>query len=72
MEDPSVSEYLIQRMIAEAMAPKRRKVIQITATAEPGASSDLLYALADDGTMWYMAPHLDNSDWKCIKDIPND
>ena len=72
MEDPSVSEYLIQRMIAEAKATQSRKVVQIAVAPAALSGSDILYALADDGTMWCMAPHLDNSDWKCIKDIPND
>lgn len=72
MEDPSVGEYLIQRMIAEVKAPKRRNVIQIAVTAHPLIGSDILYALADDGTLWSNTPQLDNREWASIKDIPND
>lgn len=52
MEDPMVSEYLIQRMIAEAKTEQKRKVVQIIATVRQGAASDLLYSLANDGTLW--------------------
>ena len=48
----------------------KRKVVQIVATAEQGAGSDLLYALADDGTMWWIAPQSADSTWMRVKDIP--
>ena len=72
MEDPSVSEYLIQRMIAEAKATQSRKVVQIAVAPAALSGSDILYALADDGTMWCTAPQVASDNWRRIKDIPND
>lgn len=72
MNDPALSEYLIQRMIAEAKTPQSRKVVQIAVAPAALSGSDLLYALADDGTVWWVAPQLIDNNWKRIKDIPND
>ncbi len=56
------------------MNPKR-KITQITATAEPGSGSDLLYALCNDGTLWWIAPQISGlagNDWRRVQDIPQE
>lgn len=52
----------------------KRKVIQIAATADPGATSDLLYALCDDGTLWWIEPQLrgDKDIWRKVRDVPQE
>lgn len=72
MNDPALSEYLIQRMIAEAKAPQRRKVIQIAVAAAALSGSDILYVLYDDGTLWWTAPQVANNTWIRVKDNPNE
>lgn len=59
-------------MIIETKTEQRRKVVQITVAAAALSGSDLLYVLADDGTMWYIAPQLINTNWMRIKDIPDE
>lgn len=73
MNEPTAMELLIQRIISEplATAENRRKVIQIAVTANH-SGNDILYALANDGTLWRIAPQLIDSDWRRIKDIPNE
>lgn len=73
MSEPTAMELLIQRLVSEPLdvAENQRKVVQIAATANH-SGNDILYALANDGTLWRMAPQLIDSDWRRIKDIPNE
>lgn len=50
----------------------KRKIIQIAATCETGTASDLLYALADDGTLWWLAPQLSGREWIQVQPLPQD
>lgn len=52
----------------------KRKIVQIAATADPGATSDLLYALCDDGTLWWIEPQLrgDKDIWRKVRDVPQE
>jgi len=64
----------IHRCLSE-MVPKpringSRKVVQIAVTSEPGSASDILYALADDGTMSWIAVQSPDAYWNHIPNIP--
>ena len=52
-----------------------RKIIQITATAvDDIAEADILYALCDDGTVWWTRPLWagEHDTWRKIHDIPQE
>lgn len=51
------------------METKKRKVVQIVAAFDNECDREILYALADDGTMWR---RLDWREWEEIKNIPQD
>ena len=72
MNEPSAMELLIQRIVSApiAVAENKRKVIQIAVAPAALSGSDILYALANDGTMWCTAPQSVGSNWRRIKDIP--
>lgn len=50
-----------------------RKIIQITATSVED-ESDILYALCDDGTLWWTNPMWvgGNDIWRKVRDIPQE
>ncbi len=74
MNEPTAMELLIQRIVSEpiAVTEKKRKVIQITVAPAALSGSDILYALANDGTMRCTAPQVAAGNWRRIKDIPQE
>ena len=64
----------MQGLPTEETMTTKRKIVQIAATAESGAESDLLYALCNDGTLWWMTPQQQGWQDTCRKfcDIPQE
>lgn len=48
----------------------KRKVIQITATDTDGSTSQSVYALCDDGTMWHGYWMKGGFKWNLIPNVP--
>ncbi len=68
----NISGHLSELVPTKTGVENARRVIQIAATSEAGAESDLLYAVADDGTMWWIPPQasLQGAYWRRLPDIP--
>lgn len=49
---------------------KRRVVVQIAVTPETEGEYAVIYALADDGTLWLRVLSGDGSRWRRMSDIP--
>ncbi len=68
----------IHRCLSE-MVPKpgingSRKVVQIATTQEVSTASNLLYALCDDGSLWWITPQRQGwqTTWRKVCDIPQE
>ena len=63
----------LSQMVPAKDQDNSRKIIQITATAVAG-EADILYALCDDGTLWWTEPRWVGKDdvWRKVRDIPQE